>query len=405
MERRSAQGPIRRLPPRRPPASPLSSPSQDDFGEVTGYEEWEREYIPPPRRPRRRRGCGCTPLAVAGVLSLAILILGLSGLLILYASDRILSGVHILDQDIGAMSASSAADVISREWNSRPITVDAGAMRWQVYPESAGLTLDVEATLASAYARGRAREHLGDLFFWGERIDISPIWYFDPARAESLLRAAAEQYDIAPRDAAVQLSAGGVTATPAEAGRQVDLSASLAWYGSHAGQVYAEGYLPLRTRELAPEITDVSSVVDLAGRWLTAALTLRLYDPIRDESLAWSVPPAEREEWIRLFRRPEDPAILGCGIDPESVAGYLRSRMAELGEERYLDVETTAPALPRPWPTDGRRSRRASITIPASIRWPPARPFRASPRLTAFPIPGSWWRTLALATPCGWDRR
>ncbi len=79
-------------------------------------------------------------------------------------------------------------------------------------------------------------------------------------------------------------------------------------------------------------------------RWLpTYALSMRLYDPLADETITWAVLPDVWADWmaIDLTAAPDFPIPL----DAAAVRAYLNTRQAELGTDRHIDLEEAVTAV------------------------------------------------------------
>lgn len=79
-------------------------------------------------------------------------------------------------------------------------------------------------------------------------------------------------------------------------------------------------------------------------RWMPPyALSIRLYDPVRDESLTWDAPPDVWSNWIaaELTEAPNFPVPL----DSTAVSAYLSERAAELGSDRRIDIDEAIAAV------------------------------------------------------------
>lgn len=79
-------------------------------------------------------------------------------------------------------------------------------------------------------------------------------------------------------------------------------------------------------------------------RWTPAyALAIRLYDPIRDETLTWDAAPNVWADWIAmpLTEAPDFPVPL----DSVAVAAYLRERESELGGDRRIEMDEAVAAV------------------------------------------------------------
>jgi len=69
------------------------------------------------------------------------------------------------------------------------------------------------------------------------------------------------------------------------------------------------------------------------------AISLRLYDPVRDETITWDVPPATWGQWIAIpITEPPLPGT-ALPLDAAQVEAYLNGRQAELGADRYINLQ------------------------------------------------------------------
>jgi len=102
--------------------------------------------------------------------------------------------------------------------------------------------------------------------------------------------------------------------------------------------------LPVVTR--LPAITDVSGIVREVEPLLAAPITLRLSDPIRDERSTWTASPADMSRWL-AFQVTGTGAekSLSWSVDEAMVAAYVTEQNNSFGDERYVDPNTTVPAL------------------------------------------------------------
>ncbi|SMB98704.1 Vancomycin resistance protein YoaR, contains peptidoglycan-binding and VanW domains [Thermanaeromonas toyohensis ToBE] len=164
---------------------------------------------------------------ILGILSLGVLSLGLLGLRCL--TGRIYPGVNAGSLYLGGLTLEEGRRVLIREaleeatrpvkliWGDRVLITTYGAL---------GVTLDVEATLARAWAVGRNgswRQRLG--FLWpGRRYEVEVVYRYDKDKAlielEHLVGALRQN----PQDASLKVdSKGKIQVVPAREGWIVDI--------------------------------------------------------------------------------------------------------------------------------------------------------------------------------------
>jgi lipoprotein-anchoring transpeptidase ErfK/SrfK len=326
----------------------------------------------------RPRGGSCG--AIMAILLFWLLIFALAaaavaGLASIYTGDRILAGTQALGRDLGGMTPGEAAALLQADWQAHNIVLDAGEQSWTLVPAQAGAMLDAEVTAARAYHQGRVELAPETLLPWATPETLLPlarrllataglvanteasspvqaVWRFDREAAAETLHTLAGQLEIVPQDAGVGIVNSQIRTTPPVTGSAVDIAAMLAtlerqpWEtlftrGSPASVRFT---LPVVTR--LPAITDVSGVVREVEPLLAAPITLRLYDPIRDERTTWTAAPADMSQWLAF-------QVTGTGAekkaswsaDEAKVADYIATQNNTFGDERYVDPNIAVPAL------------------------------------------------------------
>ncbi len=290
-----------------------------------------------------------------------------AGLNAIYRGEQILAGVTSLGRDLSAKTAGEAAAVLAAEWATRNVILEEGAQRWVLTPEQIGVRLDAEETARAAQAQGRDGPTADRLLALARRLiatagvvplDVTPVvvkpqWYFDRERATATLRILAGQIDIPKQDAGLRVVEGRIETTPAVVGRALDIAAVLARLEAYPwGEALADPTaepprfdLPVVPQE--PTISDVSAVVAELEPLLANPITLRLYDPIRDERLTWTAGPAALGKWLSFAVVPSESGEkrLAWSVDEEAVGAFVREQNASFGDERFVDPRTAAPAL------------------------------------------------------------
>ena len=298
---------------------------------------------------------------------IAVIVLSLANI---YQGEVILSGVSALGQDLGGHTRSEAVQMLNAEWQTRKIILDAREQSWTLSPEQVGVIIDAEAVAENAYGQGRGEPGVSSLLPTARRIlassdlvaidtettVITPTWHFDRDLATETIRTLAGQIDIPVQNAGVALVDGRIQTTPAQAGRVLDVGALLTTLESHPWEValarpQTQG-VPLRFTlpvvDQAPAISDVSSIVNEITPLLTDAITIGLFDPIRNERSAWTVEPTEMGRWVGIGEGQDERTgqkSLAWAVDEAKVREYLASQNASFGDERYVDPDVAAPAL------------------------------------------------------------
>ncbi len=276
------------------------------------------------------------------------------GLLTLYRGDRILPGVHVLGADLGGRTTAEAANLISDAWRGRTITLDTGAIQQHMSPDELGLALDAAATGRLAHDQGRRLAGPDDVrlvanqllaavsprLATSERIEIAAVWRFERDAAAAALRQFAQQLALPARDATIRINQGRVEWTPSQAGQALDIAAALASLEQRPVEVLQSGRLTAPVVVITPTLTDVSAAVAEANRLLAQETVVRLYDPINDERLAWTVDRPTLGGWLALTGDSQ-----GWIVDEGRLAAWVAGQAAALGALRYIDADVAVPAL------------------------------------------------------------
>ena len=305
------------------------------------------------------------------ILLLWVLILGLAagavaGLAQIYTGDRILAGTQTLGRDLGGLTPSEAAALLRADWQNHAIVLDTGDQSWTLTPDQVGAVLDAEATAGRAYRQGRTEPTPENLLPLARRLlatvgliaanetpsSVQPVWNFNLEAAADTLRTLAGQLEIIPQDAGVGIADGAIRTTPPVTGRAVDITTMLVtlerqpWETllARASTEPLRFTLPVVTR--LPAITDVSGIVREVEPLLAAPITLRLYDPIRDERTTWTASPADLSQWLafQVAGTGADKAIT-WSVNEASIADFITAQNSTFKDERYVDPNTAIPAL------------------------------------------------------------
>jgi lipoprotein-anchoring transpeptidase ErfK/SrfK len=300
-------------------------------------------WFPAPAEPRRR----VWPWLLGVCLLLMLLggfLLGISALW-WSRSDLILPGAAVGGVSIGNQSKTEAEALLAEAWQGRSLRLEVGEEAWLASRPALGLVLDATATVEQAYRHGRSWSTLRQYLEDGARLDIRPVWTFERAEAGVYLETFGPQVEIPAVDAGVAIVNGRAEVTPAETGRALNVSATLAALDQNPAQILTSGTLTLITQPVQPEITDTSQVAAAANELLATSLTIRAFDPVTGETVYGSVAPDSWGQWLTLEIR--DPAVADFDwvIDEAQLQSFLSSQAEAFGPERYLNLEEAASAV------------------------------------------------------------
>jgi len=297
----------------------------------------------------------------AGILLIVQLCVGAGGLSLAsraygqrYA-DRIYPGVSVYGVDLSGMTVEEATTALQAalpEPSAMPLVLRDGEHSWNRSWAELGIHIDPNATARLAYQVGR-RGTAGQMY--GERLEallagwmLSPIVVLpNPAQAAAALEPLANETLAPPVNASLLIQPEGITPIPAQAGRELDVEATVAAL-PHAIHVGPEGLLmQLLTRQVQPAITNASQAHAEAEALLAQPFALVAEDRLTDFSATWTIEPATVAEWLTVREIVSDEeARLELTVQEEPIRATLENLNGQLAaEEIALDVERTATAV------------------------------------------------------------
>ncbi|MCB8967654.1 MAG: L,D-transpeptidase family protein [Ardenticatenaceae bacterium] len=301
--------------------------------------------VPKPAPPRRRHWLLRIVVGLAILVFLAIATLIIGGGVLLYESSWLLPGVSVLGIDLGGRSQAEAVTTLQNNWQSRTITLAAADHTWNVPPETLGISLDVEATVAAAYRQGRSWGSLRQGLRYGLRFPVVPVWELDVEAARANLGALTNELQVQPVDAGMELVNGRFAATPATSGQALDLEATLRSLQLQAAAAVLNGRFDLITTTIAPTVTDVSGVVEQANGLLGTAVAVRVFDAVSDDSWTWTLTPDIWGQWLTFDAAAAQQGQFTWTLDAAQVGAHLNAQVTQLGGSRYVDEAMAGTAV------------------------------------------------------------
>jgi vancomycin resistance protein YoaR len=259
--------------------------------------------------------------------------------------QRFIPGVWVWDVSLGGMTVEQAeSQLLASLPLSRPVVVLLGPddQRWSLSPADLGVSVDVEASLAGAYALGRERSGVDglpqrlELMLNGAR--LSPVLTWDAQRATEAVLAVAKEVDTPAQDAAVRLEASTVVLLPGHVGRQVEVSKTLeALVPNFHTLEPLELVVPVT--DLEPEISDAlaQQALSIAERILREPLTLLVSTPREGDPGPWTLAPDVLAKMLSIRLAGDGVEV---GVDGAAMAEFLSPLAMSLYREAVDAVYT-----------------------------------------------------------------
>jgi lipoprotein-anchoring transpeptidase ErfK/SrfK len=278
---------------------------------------------------------GILAVVMGGIIILAV---GM-GVLVLYASQRILPGVSAAGISLGSMTADEATAHLEANWSQ--ITIRDGSRTWTVPPSQLGLTLDANATALAAQAHGRTEGSMLAALIGNEA--VLPVLTVDSVVANQGIKSLASVIDMPPANATVRMVDGELTPVDAVEGRSMDVAATVNRLLSSPAEELADGALDLVVNPVQPTVTDASAVINQVRSLLASPLIVNAFDAITNQTLSWQVAPEQWGQWLTTANNPTRGISLA--LDRNALTNYLDNQNSGLTDARYVDVEKSVVAI------------------------------------------------------------
>ncbi len=316
-----------------------------------------------PTLPRR------VPVVLGGVLAGLALLFG--GLVVTQAGG-VPRHTSVLGVPIGGLSMDDAAATLRAGLGQRaaaPIPVTVAGRTVQVDPATAGLRLDVDATVAAASAA--PRNPLVLLGRWLGGTEVVPVVAVDEGKLAAAVAQIATTVDQAPREGGVAVAGTTATAVQPVAGRVLDRARAAATLRAAYLAAGTPATLPVTQRPPTVDSAEVQRALrevarpalsgpvrlvvgttelvvppSLVARFLTfeasaGRLQARFDGAGLQKELAARLPgtvvPAKDAMFRIVGGRPVVvPAVVGRGVDPTALSGAMLAALATSGERRAV---------------------------------------------------------------------
>lgn len=303
-----------------------------------------------------------TPLFIfAGILALALLLIGIGGPVLVsqaynqnYA-DRIYPGVSVYGVDLSGMTVDEATITLRGTFPNpaaQPLTLSDGERTWNRTWADLGIKLDPSSTAQLAFQVGREgtpkENRAAQLRAFAAGRQVSPIIILpDSTEATAALEALAPEVAIPPVNASLTIQPDGVVPIPAQAGRELDIEATVAAL-PHAVSVGSTGLvLNLLTTQVEPAIGDPGPAKAQIEALLARPFMLSAYDFLTSFSTQWSVEPTVVASWLTVQEVEDTDGVrLAVRAQEDAIRAHLNMLNGQLTTDQVtIDIEKSAPQI------------------------------------------------------------
>ncbi|KQS63682.1 vanomycin resistance protein VanB [Modestobacter sp. Leaf380] len=268
--------------------------------------------------------------AVLAPVGLLVLLGVVYGADLAVAGDDVPRNTVVAGVDVGGMSPAAAADTLTADLAPR-VTADhvlvADDVQGTLSPATAGITLDVDATVQAASGQPlNPWTRVVSLFTDRE---VEPVITGDETALEAQLEQFAGQVDRAPSDATIALEGTEASVVPAVTGRELDRAGA----AEAVTEALASGGDPATPIDLPVETTDVLVHEEQAQQALDETVTPALSAPVTvvgdDGATTAEIDEAGIASAL-VFTGQED-GTLAVTLDPAALSTALGDQLGEFG--------------------------------------------------------------------------
>jgi len=322
-----------------PPAEP-EQPAAADTTLLPGHDDADHDTPEPPtgedddgnargdggdpRRPWWRRRAVLTPAAAVVVLA------GAYGVDLLLSSGDIPRHTVVAGVEIGGLSPADAARTLEKELGpqvSADHTVTAGEFSTTLTPATAGITLDVDATV-DAVDDQPLNPWTRLTSFFSDRT-VEPVLDTDRTALDAQLDAIALQVDVAPVEASIAFDGTTPSLVAPADGKALDRDGA----EEAITDALASGADPADPIDLPVAVAHPRVAADEAQRVLDETVTPALAAPVTlvSDDGATSVEIPVDAIAASLTFTPQDDGELAVALDPAKLQASLGEQLGEFG--------------------------------------------------------------------------
>jgi vancomycin resistance protein YoaR len=299
------------------------------------------------------------------ILFLGAVIVWTLGYQLIFAG-RIFPGVSVAGVDVSGLAPADAALKLNQALSfplSGKVVFRDGDKVWVATPVQLGMVFDASASARSAYDLGRGGGLFGALAGQvqavGAGADIAPVVIFDQRLAYTYLQSLATEINKPVMEAGLHLEGTNVVATPGQAGRTLNLDATLIYLTGQL-QSFRDGEVKLVIQEAQPSIMDVTAQAEAARQMLSQPLTLVLPNAQAGDVGPWTydIPIIAKLLNVQRVDNGGQPQVQ-VGLDPNGLNTILTAIQPQVDRlpknARFSFDDASAQLVPLQAATIGRK--------------------------------------------------
>ncbi len=248
-------------------------------------------------------------------------------------SGVIMPGISMRGIDLSGLTLDEAAQKLSSEFSftsSGEISLTYADIVWQAAPEQLGLTLDARGSARQAYDLGR-KGSLGSFLAYQlmnrrSKHDLPALVVFDQQKAYDYMVQVSQAYDLPLLEAGLELNGTQVIAIPGQAGRKLDITASLERLSEQARQGEFSSFTMVLI-EQQPSIMDAGPFAAAAQEILARPFILQVPAGQPDAGRNYSIEPEDMAPMLNFTRQQQNGQAV---LVPEFRADLLSSWINDL---------------------------------------------------------------------------
>ena len=245
-------------------------------------------------------------------------------------SDKVFPGISMAGVDLSSLTPEQASAALNQHLTyptTGRIVFRDGERVWVATPAELGMVFDTGTSVQRAYGLGRQgglfENMASQLNAWQVGLELPAVIIFDARVAHGYLQNIAAQMDRPVVEADLQLNGTGVTYTPGQNGRVLDVDKTLAALFAQL-KTFKDGEIPLVIEEQAPGIMDASSQAETLRRVLSAPLSIHIADAQTGEDGPWTIDTSQLAEMLTIGRERTDRGWqYQISVDPQAIEQLL----------------------------------------------------------------------------------
>ena len=262
-------------------------------------------------------------------------------------TGRILPGVTVSGTKLSHLTSTEAAILLQRQWNlEQELLITDGIHQQAISPQDIGLSVDPIRSANSAYGIGRSGNFFKDLAalfspYLNNR-QAPLVVEQDLQAARSGLEALSVEMSLPPVDATIKVQGTDLITVPGTFGYTINIDDTLELMDVDPTAVLVSGMLQVKLMPVLPRITELSPALEDGKRLINTPIEIHAYDPIKDETITWTVPRETVATWLTVETTDSGPVFR---FDDTSVASYLEHKNQELTPDRWINSSVYAQEI------------------------------------------------------------